>query len=212
MLDLTGSELVGYLASLLVVLSLTMTSVVRLRSISLAGAITFVAYGLLIGSVPIVLTNGAIAVINVWFLSKELAGGSRRGVDLGATVIRPDSPYLVDFVRYHRDDIRRFQPDFDATVVPRDDGFALVLTRDGLPAGLVLGRRDDGTLAVDLDYVLAAYRDSRLGRWVYGPGADVFRQEGIHSVRATALTETHRRYLERSGFRAAEDGSHHLSL
>jgi hypothetical protein len=211
-LELSGTEIVGYVASLLVVLSLAMTSVVRLRTISLAGAVTFVAYGLLIGSPPIVVTNAAIAVINVWFLSRELAGGSARGVDLGATVIRPDSPYLHDFVRYHLADIHRFQPDFTAPTDAADDAFALLLTRDGLPAGLLLGRRHGALLDVDLDYVMAAYRDSRLGRWLYGAGADVFRSEGIESLRARAVTDTHRRYLLRSGFRPAPDGTHRLDL
>jgi hypothetical protein len=213
-LDLGGSEIVGYVASLLVVLSLAMTSVVRLRSISLAGAVAFVVYGLLIGSPPIVVTNAAIAVINVWFLSRELGGGGRRGIDLGATVIPGDSPYLQDFVRDHLDDIRRFQPDVDAarSLHATADTFALLLTRDGLPAGLLLGQRAGTTLHVDLDYVLAAYRDSRLGRWLYGPGADVFRSAGFRELRATAPTETHRRYLVRSGFRPDRDGTLRLDL
>jgi hypothetical protein len=222
-LDLGGSELVGYVASLLVVLSLAMTSVVRLRTISLAGAITFVVYGLLIGSVPIVLTNGAIAVLNVWFLSKELRVGPNRGVDLGATVIPSDSPYLQDFVRYHLTDIHRFQPDFRpaddgadgtdrAADDPRAERFALMLTRDGLPAGILLGHRTGTTLTVDLDYVLAAYRDSRLGKWLFGPGADVFRRAGISTVLATAVTDTHRRYLRRSGFESAGDDTLRVDL
>ena len=70
-------ELVGYLASALVVTSLAMTSVVRLRMISLAGSITFTVYGALIGSVPIIITNSSIACLNVWFLSREL-GVDRR--------------------------------------------------------------------------------------------------------------------------------------
>ena len=73
--ELNGVEMVGYLASALVVLSLTMTSVVRLRMVSFCGSITFFVYGVLIDSVPIMITNGAIAVINVWFLRKEFASG-----------------------------------------------------------------------------------------------------------------------------------------
>ncbi len=45
-----------------------MTSVVRLRMLSLAGSVAFVVYGILIESIPIIVTNGAIALINVWFL------------------------------------------------------------------------------------------------------------------------------------------------
>ena len=65
MFELSPEALVGYLASALVVISLTMTSVVRLRIISLLGSIAFVVYGLLIDSAPVVVTNAAIMVINV---------------------------------------------------------------------------------------------------------------------------------------------------
>ena len=67
-----------------------------------------VATGLvLIGSVPIVITNVAIAIINVWFLRNEL-GGHRT---LGATEVPVDAPFLVDFLQYHLADIRRFHRD-----------------------------------------------------------------------------------------------------
>ena len=193
-----SEELIGYLASVLVVASLAMTSVVRLRILSLAGSVTFVVYGALIGSVPIVVTNASIAVLNVWFLSKELGG--RR--DLGAVVVPPDSPFLLDFLGHHADDIHRFQPDYDP--IERHT-FALVLTRDGLPAGVLLGDRTGDRLDIRLDYVLRPFRDSSLGRWLYGRGAGVFRAAGIDRLRATAPTEAHRSYLTRVGF--AEDAT-----
>ncbi len=201
------NELVGYLASALVVLSLTMTSVVRLRTISLVGSSTFVVYGVLIESIPIILTNAAIAVINVVFLARELNPTSSRGRDLGASRIRPDSPFLLDFVEFHLDDIRSFQPEFEMPA--GDDVVALMLTRDGLPAGLLVGRRDGERLAIDLDYVLRAYRDSRIGRWLFGTGSGVFRSLGVTELTADARTDAHIGYLERVGFTRAGD---HLSL
>jgi hypothetical protein len=202
--ELTTVELIGYLASALVVVSLSMTSVVRLRIISLVGSVTFVVYGVLISSAPIIITNVSIAAINVWFLRKEFAPGTSGGVDVGVSHIRPDSPFLRDFVRFHLDDIHRFQPDFEMPT--GDDLLTLLLTRDGLPAGLLIGRRRDATLTIDLDYVLGPYRDSRLGRWLYGPGADVFRDDGITTLRSAGSTDTHRHYLERIGFRPTDDG------
>jgi hypothetical protein len=200
--ELNGAELVGYLASALVVVSLTMTSVVRLRIISLVGSITFVVYGTLIGSTPIVITNALIAVINVWFLRREFASGTTSGRDLGVSHIRPDSPFLADFIAFHLSDIHRFQPDF--RVPTGEDVVTLLLNRDGLPAGLLIGRRSGSTLTIDLDYVLGAYRDSRLGRWLYGRGAEVFRADGIDRLRSAGTTDTHRKYLERVGFRASD--------
>ena len=199
MFELNGVELIGYLASALVVLALTMTSVVRLRMVSLCGSITFFVYGALIDSIPIMITNGSIAVINVWFLGKEFASGGPHGRDLGVSHIRPDSPFLADFIAFHLIDIHRFQPDFH--VPTGDDVVTLLLNRDGLPAGLLIGRRQGSTLTIDLDYVLSPYRDSRLGRWLYGPGAGVFRTDGITELRSAGTTDTHRKYLERVGFR-----------
>jgi hypothetical protein len=202
--ELSPEALVGYLASALVVISLTMTSVVRLRFISLLGSITFAIYGVLIESAPIVITNTAIIGINAWFLRKEFASGTSGGVDLGASPIRPDSPFLQDFVAFHLADIHRFQPDFELPT--GDDVTAWLLNRDGLPAGLLIGRRSGPTLTIDLDYVLGPWRDSRLGDWLFGRGADVFRRDGITTVRSHGSTEAHRKYLERMGFHPAPDG------
>jgi hypothetical protein len=207
--ELSPEALVGYLASALVVISLTMTSVVRLRFISLLGSITFAIYGVLIESAPIVITNTAIIGINAWFLRKEFASGTSGGVDLGASHIRPDSPFLQDFVAFHLADIHRFQPDFELPT--GDDVTAWLLNRDGLPAGLLIGRRSGPTLTIDLDYVLGPWRDSRLGDWLFGRGADVFRRDGITTVRSYGSTDTHRKYLERMGFHPAP-GSDILDL
>lgn len=193
MIEFNGQELVGYVASLLVVTSLAMTSVVRLRAVSLAGSAAFLVYGVSIGSVPIVATNIAIACLNTWFLWRELGG--RR--DLGAIVVPTDSPFLLDFLHHHRTEVRHFQPEYDPAVAP---GFALVLTRDGMPAGVVLGERDGSTLDITLDFVLRAYRDSRLGHWLYGPGARVFRPAGFSQLTTQEGHESHRSYLLRVGF------------
>jgi hypothetical protein len=166
-IDFSGTEVVGYVPSALVVLSLTMASVVRLRLISLVGSVVFVVYGGLIDSVPLIVTNIAIAGINVWFLWAELGGRS----DLGVVRVPHDSPFLLDFLHHHLADIRDFQPDFDGDTHESD--LCLVLTRDGLPAGVVTGRVDGDDLCLELDYVLRAYRDSRLGQWLYGEGATV---------------------------------------
>ena len=210
MLAVSGVEALGYLASALVILSLTMRSVVRLRIISLCGSVAFVVYGLLIESPPVVVTNGCIAVINLWFLRQEFFVAATKRSDLGVSAIRPDSPFLTDFVEYHAGDIGRFQPDFH--MPPGPDVMSLLLTRDGLPAGLIVGRRDGDELTIDLDYVLREHRDSRIGKWVFGPGAEVFRRAGLRRLRSTATTDVHGKYLHRVGFTPAADDPTQLVL
>lgn len=186
-------DLIGYAASALVVTSLSMTSVVRLRLISLIGSFAFIGYALLIESVPIVITNIVIAGLNIWFLSRELGGGR----DLGAVVVPVDSPFLADFLASHADEIKTFQPEYEPTNAPN---FAIVLTRDGMPAGVVLGDRSDRRLDITLDYVMRSYRDSRLGNWLYGDGARIFRSAGIGVLASPSGNETHSGYLARVGF------------
>jgi hypothetical protein len=186
-------EVLGYLASALVVAALSMKSVVRLRALSLCGSVAFLAYGALIESIPIVLTNLAIAALNVAFLARELGGGR----DVGVTIVPPDSPFLADFLHHHATDIRSFQP---GARIERAGDLALVLNRDNLPAGAVIGHADGDELVIDVDYVLPAYRDSRLGAWLYGPGASVFRDAGFRKLCTDGANDTHRAYLRRMGF------------
>lgn len=204
MIAISGTEVIGYAASALVVLSLTMRSLLRLRLISLCGSATFLSYGILIEATPIIITNVCIAGINIWFLRKEFLVKPADRHDLGVSRIRPDSPFLLDFIEYHSGDIGRFQPDF--RMPPGDDVISLLLTREGLPAGLIVGRRLDDTLVIDLDYVLREHRDSRLGQWIFGPGADVFRDAGLTTLRSAAGTDEHDRYLRRMGFTSTDQG------
>ncbi len=189
----SATELIGYAASVLVVVSLAMTSVVRLRVISLVGSVTFIVYGVLIGSIPIILTNVAVAVLNLVHLRREF--GPARA--LGAVPIEADAPFLRDFVDRHRDEIRRSQPGFDT--VPAD-GYALMLTRDALPAGVLIGHPDGETLRLICDFVLPEYRDSRLGQWLFGDGAAVLRKAGFTRVSSPTGTGGHAAYLRSVGF------------
>jgi len=190
-------ELVGYIASAFVVLSFAMSSIVKIRTISLIGSVFYVGYGALIGSIPIILANATIVVFHVIALSKEFSSST----ELGAVPIAPDAPFLVDFLHSHEDDIAASQPEYRRR--PADTAF--VLMREGMPAGAVLGTRDGDSLHLALDYVLPAYRDSRLGRWIYGARTSALRAHGIREVTAAPTTDVHRHYLEHVGFERRGD-------
>jgi uncharacterized protein with PQ loop repeat len=63
-----NTEYIGYLASLLVLVSFLMKNMVRLRWLNTLGCMVFIAYGLLLQSIPIIITNAAIVVINSYYL------------------------------------------------------------------------------------------------------------------------------------------------
>ena len=61
-------HLLGFAGSALIILSITMRSVVRLRVIGLVGAIAFTVYGVALGAWPVVVTNLVTTSIHVYHL------------------------------------------------------------------------------------------------------------------------------------------------
>ncbi|MBD0401075.1 YgjV family protein [Flammeovirga sp. EKP202] len=64
-------EYVGYLASLLLMISFSLKNVKLLRMVNSVGCIVFVVYGIMLSAWPIVITNGFIATINIFYLIKD---------------------------------------------------------------------------------------------------------------------------------------------
>ncbi|MCA9901859.1 MAG: YgjV family protein [Ardenticatenaceae bacterium] len=63
-------ELLGYMASVFVAVSLMMRSLVKLRVINLVGAVLFTVYGLIIAAYPVAVVNGFIVLVNIYYLQQ----------------------------------------------------------------------------------------------------------------------------------------------
>ena len=193
-------EVLGYLASVLIAVSLMMRSIVRLRWINLVGAACFTVYGVLIAAYPVAALNFAIVLINIYFLSRTRLTRETFAV----LEMAPDAPYLTEFLRFYADDIGRFQPGFALAAPDRQRAF--VILRDMVPAGVLITESRDGRDAwVALDYVTPAYRDFRIGDYVFNGRRDIFRDAGIDRLQTAAGSQAHVAYLERIGFRPAGD-------
>jgi|TARA_B110000305_G_scaffold51980_1_gene56830 hypothetical protein len=68
LLDIELTEWVGYLAMTVLLVSFMMKNVIKLRIINSVGCLFFVIYGLMISQYPIVITNLAIILINLYYL------------------------------------------------------------------------------------------------------------------------------------------------
>ena len=70
-MNFSSTEIIGYTASFIVLVSFLMKDISKLRIINSIGCVMFVAYGILLNfSVPIILTNVAIVGINIYYLIK----------------------------------------------------------------------------------------------------------------------------------------------
>jgi hypothetical protein len=192
-------EILGYVASALIAVSLMMRSILRLRLINLVGALAFAVYGILIEAYPVAAVNLVIVGINLFYLRQML--GSREFFDL--LRVRPDADYLERFLRFHREEIERFLPGFVHT--PAEGQLSFFVLRDMLPAGLFIGElRDGGTLRVVLDFVTPQFRDFRTGSYVFRDRAEFFREHGVRVIESAGGSRVHTAYLRRMGF--AEEG------
>ena len=68
--SLLSFEMLGYMASVFVAISLMMRSVTKLRVINLVGAVLFTAYGLMIAAYPVAVVNGFIVLVNIYYLQQ----------------------------------------------------------------------------------------------------------------------------------------------
>jgi hypothetical protein len=189
------TELLGYAASIIVAISLTMRSVVRLRVVNLVGALVFTLYGVLISAYPVAVLNGLIACINVYYLWQM------RAQTPYFTVLSThhDSDYLRQFLQFYAADIQNFFPNFKFEPAP--NAMLFFVLRDLVPVGLFIADRHEAeTLHVHLDYVIPGYRDLKPGLFLYQQEAAHFRAQGIRQLATTANTAAHRHYLRRIGF------------
>lgn len=192
-------EIIGYIASVLIAISLMMRSILKLRVINLVGAIFFTIYGLTIRAYPVAAVNFFIVLIDLYYLRQMLS--AREFFRL--LEVRPDSEYLAFFLNHYAEDIRRFQPDF-SYAAGRSARIFFVL-RNMVPAGLVIGEMHaPDRLHILLDYAIPGYRDLKTGRFVYRERAGDFRERGIQVIEAGPGAPAHTRYLKEMGFRAEE--------
>lgn len=189
-------EIIGYVGSVLVAVSLMMSSLVKLRWINLAGALTFAVYGGLVGAYPVMAVNGFICVVNVvylWRMSRQ------RDFFTLLPIRRRDNSFLAGFLEFHSADIEKFFPEFALADIetPR---MSFIL-RNMNPAGLVVFQEKEQDVLIHLDYVLPSYRDMRCARFFLDQMADHWRGRGLMRILSPASGATHQDYLERLGFK-----------
>lgn len=189
-------ELVGYFASLLVLISLLMVSALKLRIINGIGSFIFAIYALLIRSYPTAVMNFCLVLIDIYFLAtllrpKQLFSYKKAGAK-ESTV-----EYLLE---YYREDILHYFQDFDSNI--HDDQVIYLVFAGAIPAGVfVANQAEDGMLRVLLDYATPDYRDCSVSTYLYGELA----KNGVNQLITHSTTAAHTQYLLKMGY--AKDGN-----
>lgn len=202
-MELSGVEIFGYCASVVIAFSLTRSSIIKLRWYNLFGASSFCIYGIIINAYPVALLNGFIALTNIFFLTRMLVNIENQFSIL--QVSRP-SNYVDFFLEFHQQEIKCLFPRFmKVAAAPARKYF--FLTERTEVVGMLSGYEESmDTFIVDFDFVIPAYRDCRLGHFSIGHGQQLTKLFGYRQIVALADSLEHENYLTNLGFSPKKNG------
>lgn len=189
-------EIIGYIGSALVVISMLMSSIIKLRLINTAGSIISCIYALIVGAMPLALMNVCLIIINLYNLYKLL----RTSKPYDLTECAPDESMVRYFLAHYRDDIQTFFPEFRADDERNEK--AVVVYCEGDPVGIMMGKPDGEDIDVSIEYSTPAYRDCSVGKYLYSRLPEL----GIKGLKYTGnVTDAHADYLKKMGFVREDD-------
>ncbi len=191
-------EAIGYAGSALVVVSMLMTSVKKLRLVNTTGSAIFTVYALIIRSYPTAVMNFCLILINIY----QLIQLEKKEKHFRIVETRPEDAMLKDILFYYEQDILKFFPSAAIRLAEDCDAcFAVVC--DGVPAGILLGNRiEDGTVAILIDYATPAYRDTSVGKFLYSKLPEFKVERLVFSSKSVG----HEDYMREMGFVKTDRG------
>lgn len=188
-------EILGYIASLIVLISLLMSSIIKLRWINLLGSAVFSLYGFLIGAFPVGFMNLCICIINIYYLYKIY--GTKEYFKI--LPLKDNSQYLDYFLDFYKNDINKYSNLNAFNSI--DESISFFILRNLVPAGIfIASKHDDETLKIELDFVIPEYRDFKIGAFIYESNKSYFLDKGYSRFICYSSSDTHIKYLKKMEF------------
>lgn len=188
-------ELFGYIGTALVLLSMMMTSVVKLRWFNTAGSLISMTYALICNTWPVVLLNFGLIVINVI----QLIRLRNNKVHFDVVAVKADDATLQYFLDYNREEIQSIFPEFSLAAGPDTVSYMVFAGTEAV--GAMVAKRQDTQLQVQLDFATPKYRDCAVAVRLIAQ----LKQWGITRLTVALATQSHAQYLKKMGF-AQKDG------
>lgn len=186
-------DLFGYLSSFVILVSLTMNSIIKLRWINLVGAALFTIYGVMLKSVPTAFLNFGIVIIDIYYLFKLYS----KKEDFKLVEVSEDSELLEHFYKNNSKELLEY---FGDNKIGSDEKVFFML-RNNYTAGILIGTEEKETLKIKVDFVTEKYRDFKLGSYFFNENTEELKKRGYKKVYSKALHEKHKEYLEKIGFK-----------
>ena len=191
-------EVFGYIASLVVVFSLTRTSVKKLWLINAVGCFGFIIFAMITKSYPTALMNLGALIIDLVQLYR--LGKVQNSFELVPASV--DSEFFNWFVNKHIQGIKAL--DEQKKYLDAEKLYYFVRNND--VAGLFAYNKNGHEAEIVLDYVTPKYRDCKIGQYFFGMDNPYTLREGISSFVTYTDNPNHDSYLSAIGFKKEKEG------
>ena len=105
-----------------------------------------------------------------------------------------DYSYLTYFIKHYKEDMKKYFLENTLKLSAADTIYTVCC--EGVPAGVLAGKKEGDALEISFDYTTPTYRDCSAGRFLYAKLAE----EGYKKFICKKATEGHKSYLEKMGF------------
>ena len=127
----------GYMASVLLAISLMVSNELPFRWLNTLGCMAFIVYGILIGALPVILTNGLLLLINAFYLLKIY----RTSEKFDLLEFEPGATLVNKFLTFYEADIHVYFPAFKEIQPINTIRFVVLRYRDRKYICRHIGRR-----------------------------------------------------------------------
>lgn len=191
-------EIFGIVSSIVILISLSMTSIIKLRLINLVGCTLFAFYGYMIGSFSTMFMNVGIALMNLYYLRKLYA------IKDSYEIVRAEreSDYFKLFIEKNAGDIDKF---FSRESLNQSQEMYYLL-RNNYTVGILGWKVDKNDVEITIDYVTERFRDYTFGKYIFEEQLEMFKKKGYGRVVQKTENPLHQNYLKKIGFLQEENG------
>ena len=196
-------QILGYAASIVIFISLTMKSLVKLRIINAVGSLLFVIFALKTNSLPTVALNAGLVIINMYYFFRMMR--SKDNFDI--MEVRKDNEIITRFCEKHRGELDAI---FGSEALDACTNFAAYFRNDDIAGIVGYAQEFDGTsraAKLFIDFVVPKYRDFAIARHFFIDDLDFWRNQGIDCLQIDSPASARIPYLKRIGFAPAGNGT-----
>jgi hypothetical protein len=187
---------VGYLASLFLIISLSVHGDIKFRIYNSLGCVSFIIYGIAFNAWPVILTNAILLCINFYYLRKLYQ--HRENFDL--VPFTGEDKIVQKFLSFYAADIAIYFPSFSPTSTKGN--FNFIVLRDIVIANIFSATLDEnGDATVHINYTIKNYRDFKVGKFIFEKEKENLIAKGVKRIVYESVhNKSHVTFLEMYGF------------